>query len=521
MTDNVVFQEEDRGAMKFTRLTPEDFAKSLTTFLESIPDDPDNRADAIIDMLRRQDSEMVSRLFGITPIPANEIAKYKLHEGDMVIAAMARRVLAQEIVNAMGMEFAADSSDFREAVDSAGLVARVQNFGHYMRETWQQKNDEIIKTIKSGLDSSRIQRVVLPGAMGGSAVGVAVVNMLLANLGYQSELVLLPHYPDPTRPLRSTDLIALYSYSGNTEELLLWTDMIEAAGTQVVGFSTGGRLQQICQEKKYPFIEIPGKSFNLAQPREHLPVAICLLITTLAAAGLVWKEENGKRVLFDHDEWYPRLEATSRKLTELADTTYNVELPCEENVAKQAALFLNWGTTDPDKVSNLADTRDPVFWASSFYEAIARRMENQFGECVEHPASAKIMPEDLHNEQEAYVEQWLEHVWRVGEAAGSPQQPYNNVFLRFRGPLDGRLDKRVDKVFNEFLAGAPRMTFTIKDYGPDYPMLGELEAILFADLTRAYASILRGVTPHYVHSMTYNKHYMASIPGGPGSTGKY
>ena len=390
-----------------------------------------------------------------------------------------------------------------------------------MRETWKQKNDELARVFKTGLDTSRIQRVVLPGAMGGSAIGVSVVKMLLANLGFQVELEIMPHYPDPTRPLRPDDFAALYSYSGNTEELLLWIDMIESAGAQATGFATGGRLKEICVEKGFPFVQIPGKSFNLAQPREHLPVSICLLLGMLGNTGLAWKDENGSRLTFNLDEWFPRLLATSNKLTELAESTYNIDIPCTGNVAKKAALFLNWGTNNPAKIDSFSALRDPVFWASSFYEAIARRMENQFGECVERPASAKIMPEDLHNEQEAYVEQWLERVWGTGEEQVTTPQPSKVVFLRYRGPLDGRLDIRAGKVFDEFLAGAPRMTFTLQDYGRDYPMLGELEALLFSDLTRAFASVFRGVTPHYVHSMTYNKHFMASVPGGPGSTGQY
>ena len=87
--------------------------------------------------------------------------------------------------------------------------------------------------------------------------------------------------------------------------------------------------------------------------------------------------------------------------------------------------------------------------------------------------------------------------------------------------MRGRLGVRADKLFDDFLAGSPRLTFDIGDYGSEYPTLGELEALLFCGLTRAFASVFRGVTPHYVHSMNYAKHYMASLPGSPGTTGTY
>jgi phosphoglucose isomerase-like protein len=521
MSPKIIFQEAADKKPVFSRISPDDFVNAMKKFKRSLPENEDERAGYILGILSKDDQIMVKELLNINPVPVKEIDKYNLHEGDLVLASMIRRILAQVFIETKGMAYTVDCASFRDAIDNAGLAARVQNFGYYMRESWRLKDEEITRLFKEKINVSKIKRIVMPGAMGGSAVGPGVVSMLLANLGFQSEIIVMPHYPDPTRPLRKDDLIVMYSYSGNTEEALLWMDSVEAAGCQILGFSTAGRLEEICSEKNFPHVTIPGQSFDLAQPREHLPVAIVLLLIMLGNSDLAWKEVNGSKVIFKHDEWRDKLIETSKKLTELSDMAYNVDLPLNESIAKQAALFLNWGTKDPGKISNILSTRDPVFWASSFYEAIARRVENQFGECVEHPASAKIMPEDLHNEQEAYVEQRMEFLWRPGEVCDVKMRSAEAVFMRFRGPLDGRLDKRANNVFDNFLEGTPRLTFNIQDYGTEYPMLGDLEALLFSDLTRAYSSILRGVTPHYVHSMTYNKHFMASVPGGPGSTGKY
>ncbi|OPZ22112.1 MAG: bifunctional phosphoglucose/phosphomannose isomerase [candidate division BRC1 bacterium ADurb.BinA364] len=391
------------------------------------------------------------------------------------------------------------------------------NFGHYMRETLRLKGAETRAICREKLDRERIKRIVLPGAMGGSAIGVGVLKMLLANQGFETEIELWPHYPAPVRRLRPGDLAVIYAYSGNNEEQLLWMAPALEAGAQVVGMAVGGRLEQMCREAAAPFVRIPGEEFGLAQPREHLPVALILLMLLAGETGVA---RNGAR-RFELDEWLPRVDAASRRLTALAESHYNVDAPAEQSVAKRAALFLNWGTDDPSRITNILRTRDPVFWISALYEPIARRLENQFGECVEHPASAKIMPEDMHNEQEAYTQQWLETVWPIGEASGAEPPASSTVFLRFQGPLDGRLGVRADKLFGDALAGAPRIDFQIQDYGADCPMAGELEAILFCDLTRAFASIFRGVTPHYVHSMNYIKHYMATIEGTPGSTGTY
>ncbi len=521
MSAQISFREQSQERVRFRRVKPPDFSRALNEYLERLPGEPAKRSATILDTLRHDDHELTASLFNVSPIKGKEIDTYDLHEGDHVLAAMVRRILTQSLVNARGMKEIVDDSEFRDAIDSAGLATRVQNFGHYMRETWRLKDKEIRSLFKDTIDSTRVSRIVLPGAMGGSAIGVSVVKMLLANQGYESNIALLPHYPSRTTPLHQDDLAIMYSYSGNTEEMLLWMDMVEASGAQVVGFSTGGRLREICREKGYPYIEIPGKSFNLVQPREHLPVSIVLLLALLGCSGLAYKSINGERMAFDYDKWLPKLKTTSKKLGDLAETTYNVDLPFEQSIAKHAALFLNWATTDPDNVTNVLQVREPVFWASSFYEPIARRFENQFGECVEQPAPAKTMPEDLHNEQEAYVEQWIETIWNIGNVAGKNTARYNNVFCRFSGPLDERLATRAEKVFNDFLAGAPCTTFQIQEYGDDYPMLGELEALLFCDLTRAFCSVFRSVTPHYVHSMNYGKHFMATVPGGPGTTGKY
>jgi len=517
MKAKVIFHEEDPKELSFKRIAPKNFCKAVTRFLDSLPKNKEKRAAAILEMLRKKDSCLVSALFNLAPIHEKEINSYQFHEGDPVLSAMARRSLAQAFVSAKGMLHTVDSAEFRKAIDSANLAERVQNFGEYMRKTWKMKKEELRSVFGSRLDGSRIKRIALPGAMGGSAIGAQVVKMLLSNLGFQTELTVLPHYPSEKYPLHPGDLAVIYSYSGNTEEALLWLETKDAIppDVQVIGFATGGRLAEICRERDYPFVEIPGKTFGLVQPREHLSVSIVLVLGLLGYARLAWRNDGGQTTFFDIDKWWPRIEATTRKLTKFANESYNVDLPFPENIAKQAALFLNWGTTDPQKVKNIANVCDPVLWVSTFYEPIARLLESQFGECVEHPASAKVMPEDLHNEQEAYVEQWMESMWGVGSSS------CRNVFLRFKGPLDARLSIRADKVFEDFLKGAPRIDFIIRDYGPDFPMLGELEALLFCDLVRAFASVFRGVTPHYVHSMNYNKYYMGTIAGGPGISGGF
>lgn len=521
----VSFEQATPTNIPHNRLNPAAFKRGVGEYLSSLPVDPDARSNAIFDLLNRGDAAMVKSLFGLEPIDEADIDRYSFHEGDLVIASMARRLLAQAVVDAKGMDFVVDCTAFRDAIDSAGLAARVANFGHYMRETWALKGDEVDGVVRDRLDAARIRRVVLPGAMGGSAIGVGVVKMLLANLGYEAEIELWPIYPDSSHRLRPDDLALIYAYSGNNEEQMVWMAPALEAGAQVVGFAVGGRLEEMCAEANAPFIRIPGETFGLAQPREHMPVAIVLLLEFLGRLGLARHVDSGEP--FDLDQWRPRIIASTERLSEMAASTYNADLPLASSPAKQAALFLNWAVTDPARVSSVLESRDPVIWISHLYEPIARRLENQFGECVEHPASAKLMPEDMHNEQEAYVQQWQEHVWGlVDETPASthlrfvtPRRPLDEI----DGAVEGtdRLEARADKLFADLLPGAPKMTFEIRDYGADWPMLGELEALLFCDLTRAFASIYRGVTPHYVHSMNFNKHYMATVPGTPGSTGTY
>lgn len=520
MRKQVWFREENPAQIRFKRILPGNFTRALKILLNNLPRNKEQRAKTLINTLSLKDEDMVKSLLSLKAIDEKKINTYSLHEGNLVLAAMARRILSREYVNAKGMDSVVDDNEFRKAVDMENLAERVPDFGFYMRETWKLKKKDISNEIKK-IDLSGIKRIVMTGAMGGSAIGSLVVKMLLANLGFQSDITLLPHYPSPMYPLRKGDLALIYSYSGNTEEALLWIEKLDTKNNRILGISTGGRLQERCSEKNLPFIQIPGKEFNLVQPREHLAIAIVILLAIVGYTGMAWKESRGRRISFNMDKWWPAIERSTIKLTEFARKRYNVELPFAKSPAKQAALFLNWGVTEPAKVKTLFPMRDPVFWASTFYEPIAKRLENQFGECVEHPASAKIMPEDMHNEQEAFVEQWMETVWGANrDKAGKLVSP-KTVFLRFKGPLDDRLTIRADKLFNDFLKGAPQMGFEIKDYGVEYPMLGELEALLFCDLTRAFSSIFRGVTPHYVHSMNYNKFYMGTIPGGPGIRGGF
>lgn len=171
------------------------------------------------------------------------------------------------------------------------IKAKVSSLVHYNKNTMNMN-------IKNDLDRYAMRKVILQEAhqfadgfacvdeiqlsfpkkctkvlvlgMGGSALGANIVDMYIQKMSRYGEFPYISVEPHRSYdlPLQSTKdtLHIVCSHSGNTEETLSVLKKVKEQDFPVVGVSSGGKLEQICQEQDIPFIKLPIPFENF-QPR--------------------------------------------------------------------------------------------------------------------------------------------------------------------------------------------------------------------------------------------------------------
>ncbi len=117
-----------------------------------------------------------------------------------------------------------------------------------------------VASLQNALESpGQIETVIVAG-MGGSALAATLAKSWL-RLNLPFEIIRKYDLPDY---VNAKTLVVASSYSGNTEETLSCLEDAEARGAQIVIIASGGQLIDLAQEKKHPFIQLPGHY----QPRQ-------------------------------------------------------------------------------------------------------------------------------------------------------------------------------------------------------------------------------------------------------------
>src|SRR5690606_30754867 len=98
-----------------------------------------------------------------------------------------------------------------------------------------------------------IANIVVAG-MGGSALAA---GMAVAYPSPKVPMVVSRQYGIPSFVNEYTLFVAS-SYSGNTEETLAALEEAEKKQAQIVVVAAGGKLEEIANQKNYPFMKIPS-----------------------------------------------------------------------------------------------------------------------------------------------------------------------------------------------------------------------------------------------------------------------
>lgn len=223
---------------------------------------------------------------------------------------------------------------------------------------------KIVPDFRQEVDISNIQNIVFSG-MGGSAIGADLL------IGYVHEELGVPamvnrEYSIPAFVSNRTLFISI-SYSGDTEETLAATHAALEANAMLIGLTSGGELEKICQKSKSPLIKIPGG----LPPRQALGYLFFSLLFLFEKIGVV-SSRNAE------------VEETISCLIRQAErfvTSTNVTSNLPHNIAK-----------------SVYHTIPVIYTAAPYLAAVPIRWRNQFNENSKMMAFSNVFPELNHNE---------------------------------------------------------------------------------------------------------------------------
>src|SRR3989338_8230811 len=216
------------------------------------------------------------------------------------------------------------------------------------------------------------ENVTISG-MGGSALPANLLRTYCNSLfkthpNYKPfEIYINRYYSLPPESHGSTTLNFIASYSGNTEETISSLEEAQSAGFKFVGFSSGGRVEELCKQYGVPHIKLPMPNPNF-QPRMGTGYFFASMFQLLINQGLI--------------------PDTTSELLALAGKL-NEHMEHHENQGKELASKIRGKT--------------PVIYASPKYKSVAMIWKIKINENSKTPAFWNFFPELNHNEMVGFT----------------------------------------------------------------------------------------------------------------------
>ena len=193
--------------------------------------------------------------------------------------------------------------------------------------------------------------------MGGSALPGVILKMLKVFHGWPVAIRVHRSYGLPSW-VSPRALVFTVSFSGNTEELISSYKEAKDKSLSIVGITTGGKLAELCQKDKTPWVKIPEVNI---QPRSAAGYQIASIIKVLSHFSIF--ENLDKYIL-----------AASK----------NLKPKALEGQGKELAQRI--------------EGKIPVIYASDKYRGLAQIWKINFNENSKSPAFWNYFPELNHNE---------------------------------------------------------------------------------------------------------------------------
>lgn len=275
--------------------------------------------------------------------------------------------------------------------------------------------------------------------MGGSALPADILRAYLASQKIKLPVFISRDYHLP-RETDQRSLIFLSSYSGNTEETLSCYQEAKVRGLKMVGFAAGGRLLELCQRDRTPFVQYPPEVADF-QPRLASGYIFGAITAVLVNSGLL----------------------PTAMLSEIGNLTNRLR-PAEFEKAGHGLAKKTKGLT-------------PIFYAGPLYgESVARICKIQVNENAKTPAFWNVFPELNHNEMVGFTHPVGRYHLIIFQDKNDNPRIIKRIkitaqLLKQKGLLVSLIEMTgesvLEKIFNSLLIGAWLSYYLAREYRID------------------------------------------------------
>jgi len=289
-----------------------------------------------------------------------------------------------------------------------------------------------------------VENIVYAG-MGGSALAAQVS---LSWPGYSIPFEIVRGYDIPAYVSSKTLFIAS-SYSGNTEETVEALRQAEQKGAHIIVIASGGKLETIATEKKYPFAKLPSGF----QPRHVVLYNLKALVTILERAKLTAED---KADISLHE---------AAETVKQAVVGWKADVATPKNPAKLLALEMAG--------------KSPVIYAGPKLFPAAYKWKISFNENAKNVAWCDAFSEFNHNEFLGWYSHPIDKPYGIIELQSDLEHP--------------QIQKRFE-ISNKLLSGRWPEPHIIKAEG-EHILAQLLWTIAFGDFVTLYVALLNGLNP--------------------------
>ena len=198
---------------------------------------------------------------------------------------------------------------------------------HEAYDKWPQLARTAYESKLNAVSFDNIDHIVLVG-MGGSGAICEVISAILSKTQIHTSVVKGYHLPNTAD---ANTLVIAVSVSGNTVETISVLESALAKSCHIVSFSSGGKIQQICEDKKLTHFIIS----QVHSPRASFPAFLYSILNVLS--GILPTSDS------DVAESLVALESLQKQISTANLTTTNPALSIAEWISGIPMLYYPWG----------------------------------------------------------------------------------------------------------------------------------------------------------------------------------
>lgn len=313
-----------------------------------------------------------------------------------------------------------------------------------------------------GIIKFKTNKIIILG-MGGSAIGGDLLRNYLSNLSGAKHLQIIINR-DYTIPnfIDNDWLVIASSYSGNTEETLTSLKLAEEKTKNIIGITTGGKLQTYLKSNKNPIILLPDG----LQPRAAIGFSFFPMLYLLMLNGFI-KIDGVNEIATSINNLI--------NLLELKSKVYKNENEDNDSYIIARNIF---------KYS-------PIIYSSSLYEVVNLRWRGQFQENANLPAFGNIIPEMNHNEINVIDSEFFKNNYFI--------------FLKDKNEFE-RIEKRFEFLFNSMKANKNK--FAVISPESNLLLTKYFELIYLGDWISYWTALMRNINPTEIQNILKLKEFM-------------